>query len=135
MSAVVLPHKRAKRTDDDLLQRLLLIKHRISTLARFDTLNDPLILNDDILTLDCIGLSEKYLADEVLMIIAKYRPKNHEDFLKLYEKYFTPDDEECLGDQEKRQIKRFSNRYGDYVWSEIEHQERVENLLQECLAA
>ena len=46
--------------------------------------------------MDSLGLAEKFLAEEVLHMVAKHRPRDAEGFLSLYAKYFTPDEEEEL---------------------------------------
>ncbi len=55
---------------------------------------DPISFRED--ALDILGLAEKFLAEEVLHMVAKHRPRDAEGFLSLYAKYFTPDEEEEL---------------------------------------
>jgi hypothetical protein len=40
--------------------------------------------------------------------MSKHRPRDTEGFLKLYAKYFTPDDEEELSENEVKQLHKFS---------------------------
>ncbi len=48
------------------------------------------------------------MAEEVLRMIAKHRPLGDEEFLTMYDKYFTPDEEESLSLADIKLVKRFS---------------------------
>ena len=82
-----------------------------------------------------MGLAEKFLAEEVIHIVAKHRPRDAEGFLSLYAKYFTPDEEDELSHADVLYVKRFSEEYGPYLWFEIDHHARFEDLLDSVVAS
>ena len=68
-------------------------------------------------------------------MVAKHRPRDAEGFLSLYAKYFTPDEEEELNPTDIQDVNRFSEEYGPYLWSEIDHHARFEDLLDSALTS
>jgi hypothetical protein len=132
MSKLALPLKR-KRAEEDLESRLNLLKTRIFRIARVQAETDPISFRED--ALDSLGLAEKFLVEEVLHMVAKHRPRDAEGFLSLYAKYFTPDEEEELSPTDVLYVKRFSEEYGPYLWSEIDHHARFEDLLDSAVAS